>query len=111
MKKYIPLAASLAFIMSLALSGTAAAAPASVIHGVRMHNGHLRNGTSTNWSGYAVATSLKTPAAGAVSDVSGKWVVPTVACPARSTTTYSSNWVGIDGYSDNTVEQTGTEQD
>ena len=110
MKKYISLATSLLFIISLTLSGTAAAAPASVRHGVRLHNSHLRNGTSTNWSGYAVASSLAAPAVGAVSDVSGSWVVPTVVCTNRSSN-YSSNWVGIDGYSDNTVEQTGTEHD
>lgn len=111
MKKYISLATSLAFVISLGLSaGTAAAAPATVRHGVRLHNTHLRNGTSTNWSGYAVASPLSAPAAGAVSDVSGNWVVPKVTCQNRSSS-YSSNWVGIDGYSDNTVEQTGTEHD
>jgi hypothetical protein len=69
----------------------------------------IKNGASTNWSGYAVETNLKTPENNAVSAVSGNWIVPTVTC--SGSTTYSSFWVGIDGYSDNSVEQTGTEQD
>jgi hypothetical protein len=58
---------------------------------------------STNWSGYAVTASN-----GSVTFVSGSWTVPTVS---GTGTAYSSNWVGIDGFSSNTVEQLGTEQD
>jgi hypothetical protein len=65
---------------------------------------------STNWSGYGAATNLSTPATGSVTAVSGSWVVPTVTGPRRGTD-YSSAWVGIDGLSDDTVEQIGTEQD
>jgi hypothetical protein len=61
--------------------------------------------SSTNWSGYA-----DTAASGAVTAVSGTWTVPTVT-GSGSGTTYSSAWVGIDGYSSSTVEQTGTEMD
>lgn len=68
-----------------------------------------KNGTSTNWSGYAVETSLASPQQGAVTDVKGQWTVPSVTC--GSTATYSSAWVGIDGYSSNSVEQTGTDSD
>ena len=58
---------------------------------------------SSNWSGYAVSAP-----ANSVSYVAGSWVEPT----ASSTTNgYSSVWVGIDGYSSNTVEQIGTEAD
>jgi len=35
--------------------------------------------------------------------------VPAVSC--NSGTTYSSMWVGIDGYSSNSVEHTGTDSD
>lgn len=69
----------------------------------------LKNGTSTNWAGYAVETNLMNPQNNAVSDVRGSWVVPTITC--TSANTYSASWVGIDGYSDNSVEQTGTEHD
>ena len=69
-----------------------------------------RNGTSQNWGGYAVASNLAAPTSGVVSDVKGTWTVPSLS-PSESSSTYSSSWVGIDGYSDNTVEQIGTEQD
>jgi len=68
-----------------------------------------KNGTSTNWSGYAVETNLVTPQNNAVSDVKGSWTVPLVTCTA--TNTYSAAWIGIDGYTDSSVEQTGTSQD
>lgn len=71
----------------------------------------LKNGTSLNWAGYAVETNLTNPANSAVSDVKGNWVVPTVSCAGVTINTYSATWIGIDGYSDNSVEQTGTEQD
>jgi hypothetical protein len=57
---------------------------------------------STNWSGYADT--------GATFDsVSANWTVPAATCTQG--TTYSSEWIGIDGYSSNTVEQDGTEVD
>jgi len=59
--------------------------------------------TSTNWSGYAVTGSSFT-------EVQGSWVVPSVTCSVTPNT-YSSFWVGLDGYSSNTVEQTGTDSD
>jgi large repetitive protein len=64
--------------------------------------------TSTNWSGYAVETDLSDPATGAVTSVSGSWVVPAVS---GTGTAYSSVWVGIDGYSSSSVEQIGTDSD
>jgi hypothetical protein len=57
---------------------------------------------STNWSGFAVTGS-------GASDAKGSWTVPSVSCSSKAT--YSSYWVGIDGYSSNTVEQTGTDSD
>src|SRR5690348_12236358 len=60
---------------------------------------------STNWSGYAV-----TGPNGSVSSVQGSWIVPSVTC-AKHSATYSSYWVGIDGFSSGTVEQTGTDSD
>jgi peptidase A4-like protein len=66
----------------------------------------LRKGVSTNWAGYAAETSLASPVPNGVTKASGNWVVPTVSCSAGETS-YSSTWAGIDGYSTNTVEQTG----
>lgn len=69
----------------------------------------LKEGTSTNWSGYASISNISSPTPGYVTSAQGSWIIPTLACGSSST--YSSAWVGIDGYSDGTVEQTGTEQD
>ena len=71
----------------------------------------LWESTSGNWSGYAVPldTSGTTDT---FSDVQGTWTVPTVTGVTGNTSaTYSSMWVGLDGYTDGTVEQIGTEQD
>jgi hypothetical protein len=58
---------------------------------------------STNWSGYAVEGTSFTKAL-------GSWTVPTVTC-SKTPNTYSSFWVGIDGWTSSTVEQTGTDSD
>ena len=60
--------------------------------------------SSTNWSGYAA-----TGATGAFKSVSASWVQPAVTCSSKAT--YSSFWVGLDGYSNSALEQTGTEAD
>lgn len=65
--------------------------------------------TSTNWSGYAAMNSLTDPKMNSVSAVSGKWTIPTLH-KSSSKQTYSAIWVGIDGYSNNVVEQLGTMQ-
>jgi hypothetical protein len=57
---------------------------------------------SSNWSGYADMAS-------GFSAVNGNWTVPTLSC--TSTTSYSADWVGIDGANSSTVEQDGTEAD
>ncbi len=80
----------------------------SSLHSTRPHQ-PLYEGTSTNWSGYAAITSLAHPATGSVSQVAGNWTVPTLS--SSNGNTYSSLWVGIDGYASNTVEQLGTEHD
>ncbi len=67
---------------------------------------HLANFTSTNWSGYAV-----TGPAGSVTDAKGSWTVPAIVGSCPSSNQYSSFWVGIDGFSSSTVEQTGTDSD
>ncbi|MGA2309609.1 MAG: G1 family glutamic endopeptidase [Candidatus Bathyarchaeia archaeon] len=69
-----------------------------------------RAGISTNWSGYAAVSSISSPANGFVNSVTGNWVIPTLTLNS-SQNTYDATWVGIDGFSDGTVEQIGTEQD
>jgi hypothetical protein len=56
--------------------------------------------TTKNWSGYAVTGNGFTSAR-------GSWIVPKVKC-STTPDTYVVHWVGIDGFSDNTVEQIGT---
>jgi hypothetical protein len=58
--------------------------------------------SSSNWSGYAVTGS-------GYSSATAQWVVQSVA-PSRKAT-YSSEWVGIDGYNNSSLIQTGTESD
>jgi Peptidase A4 family len=57
---------------------------------------------SFNWSGYTDTSTTH----GAFSRVSGTWTTPKVVCTAEDTIT--SEWVGIDGATDTTVEQDGT---
>ncbi|HEV2461140.1 MAG TPA: G1 family glutamic endopeptidase [Ktedonobacterales bacterium] len=68
---------------------------------IRLHGG--TNSNSTNWSGYANTGTTFT-------DVKGSWTEPTATCSSGQTA-YSSFWVGIDGDTTNTVEQTGTDAD
>ncbi len=84
---------------------TLQALPVSAGHHVRN-----ANGASTNWSGYIAASTLVAPPVGSVSDVKGTWVVPTVTGVGNAAA-YSAAWVGIDGFSDTTVEQIGTASD
>jgi hypothetical protein len=64
---------------------------------------------SSNWSGYAV-----TGGDGAFSSVSSSWTQPTATCTSSGrhgrggSDTYAAFWVGLDGYSSESVEQTGT---
>jgi Peptidase A4 family len=55
---------------------------------------------STNWSGYADTGS-------SFSKVTGSWTEPSASCSSR-TTSLAAFWVGIDGYSSDSVEQDGT---
>jgi Peptidase A4 family len=108
-------------LAGLALAGgaLAASAPAAAsshpaghtIHLIRpaMHGtapmvgrGRPTNAQSTNWSGYAAHGKT-------YKKISASWVEPTGHC--GSSRTWSSFWVGLDGFGSNTVEQTGSEVD
>ena len=100
-----------------ALSATAGGATPSMRHGP-VHR--ITHSTSTNWSGYAVSGGRYTTEQPAPSiarnavtgsrftSVSASWTQPAASC---TTTAYSSFWVGLDGDTSNTVEQTGTDAD
>ena len=55
---------------------------------------------SSNWAGYAVAS-------GPYRSVSGQWTVPAVSPTGRSA--FSAQWVGIDGFSNTSLIQAGTQ--
>ncbi len=95
----------------LALHAPAGApVPNGPLHGPLRIQAQFADGSviSPNWSGYAV-----TDVAGGITAVSGSWVVPSATCTGGSSprNAGSSFWVGIDGYTSSTVEQTGTDSD
>jgi hypothetical protein len=97
----------------------------SIVHAPRTDvSGHIPGfGTtatwaSSNWSGYAEP--------GSYTAISGSWTVPSVTAGAASSgggrsrfgggyasasAWYSASWLGVDGFTDNNLIQTGTEQD
>jgi Peptidase A4 family len=122
-KRFLLLSVAASLVAASAAFGGAAA---RVTHAPRIKG--ATNSTSTNWSGYAVTGA--TP----FTDVQGSWTQPTANCSSTtasptngkgngnghgnghggggaSQSTYSSFWVGLDGYSSGTVEQTGTDAD
>ena len=56
---------------------------------------------ASNWSGYAETGTFK--------GVAATWTVPSVS--ASSSATYSSAWIGVDGFNNSNLIQTGTEED
>ena len=83
-------------------SGLLRIGPAHVVPSTGPHiAGHSAPTETTNWSGY-VATGAQ------FTGVSGTWVVPSVQ-PSDSTQA-SATWIGIDGFSNDSLIQTGTEQ-
>ena len=64
---------------------------------------HVTTSYNLIWAGYAVTGSDFT-------EVEGSWTVTAVDC-TKTPNTDSSEWVGIDGWSSNTVEQIGTDAD
>ena len=89
-----------ASIFAVAVPTLAAAAPASGLRNDPIHK--LTNSTSTNWSGYAATGNRFT-------SISASWTEPTAICSFGAS--YSSFWVGLDGDTSNTVEQTGSSAD
>ena len=63
---------------------------------------HQTSTTSTNWSGYAATT-------GTYTSVSASWTQPKGTCTSGDQ--YAAFWVGLDGYTSSSVEQTGSEVD
>jgi hypothetical protein len=85
------IAASLAILVLFGSSATAFAATPSIAE-------------STNWAGYYLSG-----ASGAYSSVSASFTVPTAKCVSGDQ--YAAFWVGLDGVSSDSVEQTGLDAD
>jgi hypothetical protein len=96
-------AAAALFLSGAAASGPLAITATGVFHHPRVSAAVRSNAgwASSNWSGYA-----KT---GTFTRATGAWVVPSVARSGKPT--YSSQWVGIDGFNNGSLIQTGTEAD
>jgi len=81
--------------------------PTALVHRPRISNPVPKHSTfgwaSSNWSGYAITQTAP------YTSITGQWIVPSVA-PSKKAT-YSSAWIGIDGFNNSDLIQTGTEQD
>ena len=97
MVRFIRIVALANLLLSVAPGATAGAAQ-------NVPNHKISHSTSTNWSGYDVTGH------GPYNSVAATWVQAGVDC-TKTPTGYSSFWVGLDGDTTSTVEQTGTEAD
>jgi hypothetical protein len=59
---------------------------------------------ASTWAGYAAHT-------GTYTSVTASWAEPAATCSSSAVASSAEFWVGLDGYSDSTVEQVGTEVD
>ncbi len=94
--RFLPILAAVTATVALAVGPVSAA-----------ENGTIDT-DSSNWSGYAALTSSSGQTFTAVS---GDFVIPTITKTPSITDTYSAFWVGLDGYSSDSVEQIGIEAD
>jgi hypothetical protein len=93
----------------------AAAAPAS--HGQFLQTTTFNANQSTNWFGYNIGTLERGTTL--FNSITGDWTVPAASQHKAATAESSSDWIGIGGgcvdagctAGDNTLIQTGTEQD
>ncbi len=113
LRRWGVLLAMLALLVGTALSASSASAttrgftpggPVHLVSGASARAlGAIRYpAQSTNWSGYAATT-------GTYTSVSASWTQPVGICSRGAQ--YAAFWVGLDGYSSSTVEQTGSEVD
>ena len=114
-------ASTVAVAASANASGTSTARPAHRVGGVRLaHVGTgkwaFKTNQSNNWSGYNQGALTK---GGLFSAITGTWTVPTATQHKSGEAESSASWIGIGGgclestctATDNTLIQTGTEQD
>ena len=115
-------AAALAMAPAASASTSSATPPPSVhLHGLHLVTGarlprtvlpHLPRAAATdsqNWSGYAAVAKKNV----ALRFVESTFTVPSISCSkvaiGSAGQTYAAEWVGLDGFSSTTVEQTGVD--
>ena len=113
------LAATLAFAAAAFLAATAVASAKPLAHGQFVHVAKTRFHTnqSNNWFGYNQGTLEQ--GSKQFHSITGDWTVPTATQHTKGEAESSSTWIGIGGgcidanclVGDNTLIQTGTEQD
>jgi Peptidase A4 family len=98
-------AAAAARAARAALQGMTANLPVTsqVVPGTRQRAAGLTKIEYYNWSGYADDNSKKNT----YSKVSGDWTQPAITCSTKELQV-AVYWVGLDGFSNSTVEQDGT---
>ena len=89
-------------VFATAVAGTAVAG-SSVAGSPAAGTGGAGTEASMDWSGWDVTD-------GTYRSVSASWTVPSVTCAAGETS-YSADWVGLDGDGSDSVEQIGTSSD
>ncbi len=93
-------------LVAAALLGPTASGAEAIFHKPRIPNHSATTSgawSSSNWSGYAITSGAPYNA------ITGTWTVP--AAGSTKTASYSSNWIGIDGFNNSNLIQTGTESD
>lgn len=112
--RFIGLGAVIAGLFA-AVASPAGAAPAS--HGQLLHLSRLNANQSNNWFGYNIGTLERGNTL--FNSITGDWTVPSATQHTAGQAESSSDWIGIGGgcvdanctAGDNTLIQTGTEQD
>ena len=64
----------------------------------------VHSSTSSNWAGYANTEAT----GGNIYEVTAEWDIPTVTCSETSGTAWQAEWIGIDGFGNGNVSQTGS---
>lgn len=101
---------------AVALAASAGAASAAGAHGQLLHV-RANTNQSSNWFGYNQGTLEQ--GGTLFNSITGDWTVPTASRHVNNQDEFSSDWIGIGGgcvdanctVGDNTLIQTGTEQD
>src|SRR5437879_1036501 len=109
------------FLSAAIAAGTASSAAAASAHGQLLHlakpGSAVNANQSNNWFGYNQGTLEQNRKL--FHSITGDWTVPTASQHKSGQDEFSSDWIGIGGgcvnanctVTDNTLIQTGTEQD